>query len=147
MIHVTRPVSWLRRYVGWRSHPRRILEVKELCHIHLRRIPLRQAGQFEPGFHELEPGGVVRHGVGDEILFSEGRDDNQRYAIPRINKIASRTRITDTDVRPVGRRTLQQIVGLDAVGTRTEGSGLGRHVIVESAELVKRENEGRIFPR
>src|ERR1035437_7557672 len=131
LVEVTRAVgglNWRRR----RSHPRRIVEVKELGHVHLGRIPIVEGGEFEAGFDELQDGCHIRNRVGDVVLSGVRRDDDHRYAIPGVDEVAGGT-------SPLGANIARRNVDrLDEIRT---DRGLRRDMIIQAAVLVIGENE------
>src|SRR5437879_6154870 len=81
MIRVARCRRRLRRW-SWRGSPGRVREIEKFSHVVLRRVSRGKAWQFEPCLNELQYRGVVSHRVRDEVLLAEGRDYDQRNAVP-----------------------------------------------------------------
>src|SRR5215469_9967866 len=62
LIQITGATRRLLRWCG-RVHPRRIVEVEELRHVHLSGIALGQWFEAETRFDQLQDCGVIRNGV------------------------------------------------------------------------------------
>src|ERR1700757_1790709 len=85
-IRITGCGCWLRRRT-WRSRPRYRREIEKFSHVVLCGIPCGQAWQFELGLNELQNRCVIADGMRNEALFAEGRDYDQRNAIPGPSEI------------------------------------------------------------
>ena len=66
-IQITRSACLLSGRTG-RLQPRRVVEVKELCHAFLRGIALGQRGQAEPRFNQFHNSRGVHYRMGDVML-------------------------------------------------------------------------------
>src|SRR5438552_15195118 len=79
MVEVAGASRALRRRDRW-GHPRRVGEIKELRHVHLRGVTLGEAGQAEARLDELKNCGVIGDRVRNVVLLGKRRDHNQRHA-------------------------------------------------------------------
>ena len=131
VIQVARPAGALRRW-SRRRHPGWEVEVKELRHVDLRRIPIRQRCKVEPGLNQLQDRGVISNVVVHVVLPGVRRYHDNWNSKPGIGETAGRSIRSGADI------SRQQVDRPDSIGTH---SLLRGDMVVETSSLVERENE------